>query len=78
MGGGLQEAKKYTLRLFDGMDGVWCDIASGGLKKLLPIWAERTANGTKATRYADIDYYCIFTADTKMLYSGNFTMRGED
>ncbi len=69
---------KFVLRLFDGMDGVWCDVKSGSLKTVLPVWAERTANGTKAISYSEIDYYRVFHASTKMLYSGNFTMRGED
>lgn len=70
---------KFTLRVFDGMDGCWCDVvANVDLAFALRAWCERTADGTKATSYGDIDYYKIFLADTKMLYSGDFTMRGDD
>ncbi len=73
------DGARFTLRVWDGMDGCWCDVvANVDLAFALRAWCERTENGTKATKYADIDYYKIFPADTKLLYSGGFTMRGEE
>jgi len=69
----------FTLRVWDGMDGCWCDVvANVDLAFALRAWCERTADGTKATSYSDIDYYKIFPADTKMLWADGFTMRGEE
>jgi len=73
----LDAATSFTVRVYDGMDGCWCDVVAGvDLAFALRAWCERTADGTKQTCYADIDYYRIFPADTKMLYSGAVTMRG--
>lgn len=70
---------KFTLRVWDGMDGVWCDVVSNvDLAFALREWCKQTENGTKRTCYADIDYYRIFPADRQMLYSGDFTMRGDE
>ena len=74
----LTTSKSFTLRVWDGMDGCWCDVMTGDLGFALRAWCERTANGTKATSYDDIDYYKIFPTDTKMLWSDGFTMRGEE
>jgi hypothetical protein len=75
----FRDDDKFTLRVWDGMDGCWCDVvANVDLAFALKAWCERTADGTKATRYDHIDYYRIFPADVKMLWSGDFTMRGED
>ncbi len=69
----------FTVRVWDGMDGCWCDVVAGvDRETALRTWCERTVNGTKSTSYNDIDYYRIFPADTKMLWTGDFTMRGED
>jgi hypothetical protein len=69
----------FTLRVWDGMDGCWCDVvANVELAFALQRWCKETADGTKKTNYSDIDYYRIFPADTKMLWSGDFTMRGEE
>jgi hypothetical protein len=74
----LDAAALFTVRVWDGMDGCWCDVvANVDLAFALRAWCERTAAGTRATSYSDIDYYRIFPADTKMLWSGDFTMRGE-
>ena len=60
---------KYIVRLYDGSDNKWMNIS-----KTVPyaeaktIWDKHTQNGTKNTKFADIDYYRIFPADTKMLY----------
>jgi len=75
----LATATSFTLRLWDGMDGVWCDVvANVDLAFALRTWCERTVNGEHNTKYGDIDYYKIFPADTHMLYSSDFTMRGDE
>jgi len=61
---------KYIVRLYDGFDNLWMDISKPVSKKIAKcIWNKETKNGTKNTRYDDIDYYDIFPADTKMIYS---------
>ena len=66
---------KFTVRVWDGMDGCWCDCEAGvELDKALEVWAERTKNGTEKTKFADIDYYCIFPADTRMFWNGDNEM----
>ena len=70
---------RYTLRVWDGMDGCWCDVVTSvDLAFALRSRCEQTADGTKATSFRDIDYYRIFPADTHMLWSGDFTMRDEE
>lgn len=66
--------EKFTLRVWDGMDGCWCDCETGDKITVLTHWAERTRNGTEKTKFADIDYYAIFPADTRMLWSGDNEM----
>lgn len=71
----LTTSKSFTLRVWDGMDGVWCDVVSNvDLGFALREWCKQTADGTKATCYDDIDYYKIFPSDKHLLYSGGFTM----
>lgn len=66
---------KFTVRVWDGMDGCWCDSASGvGALEALKHWCERTNDGTERTKFADIDYYRIYPADTKMHWSGDREM----
>jgi len=61
----------FTVRLWDGMDGCWCDVVTSvDLGFALRTWCERTKNGTANTKYDDLDYYAIFPADTKMLWDG--------
>lgn len=63
------------VRLWDMMDG-WIDISKPIKQEdALKIWNERTHNGTRNTRYADGDYYAIFDADTKMIYTPEFLGR---
>jgi hypothetical protein len=70
---------RFTVRVFDGMDGCWCDVvANVDLETALRRWCTETANGTTKIRFAEIDYYCIFPANVQMLWSGDFTMRGEE
>lgn len=75
----LTTSKSFTLRVWDGMDGVWCDVvANVDLGFALRQWCERTENGTKATSFNDIDYYKIFPAELRMRYSGSNTMFRDD
>jgi hypothetical protein len=71
---------RFTVRVWDGMDGCWCDVIAGvDLGFALRAWCEKTENGTVKTSFRDIDYYRIFPADAKLLYSGGHTMfRDED
>lgn len=70
---------KYAVRLWDGMDGCWCDVGTNlDLEVALKMWLIRTKQGTKNIRFDEIDYYRIFPADTSMMYSGENTMRGEE
>lgn len=67
--------KKYVVRLWDGMDGVWMDIIKpSSYARARKVWNEKTKNGTEKTCFGDIDYFEIFPSDTDMVYSGNFTM----
>lgn len=63
------ENARYVVRHYDGFDETWTDI-TGPLPWLEAsrVWNERTEDGTKHTKYADIDYYNIFPADTEMLH----------
>lgn len=60
---------EFVVRLYDGFEHGWCDV-SGPVDKeeAQRIWNEHTSNGTKMTKFADIDYYAIFPADTKMVF----------
>ncbi len=63
--------ERFTVRLWDGMDGCWCDVAANvTAEEALKVWAARTQNGTKNTGFNEIDYYCIFPADTRMVWDG--------
>lgn len=61
-------SKMLTLRLWDGMDGCWCDCVSGTAEVVLREWYKNTDGGSRKTSFSDIDYYRIFPADTKMVY----------
>lgn len=64
---------KYVVRLWDGMDNQWMDVSKPISKdKAYQIWKEKTNNGTKNVRYEEIDYYDIFPANTRMLFSNGF------
>jgi hypothetical protein len=77
MGGDFAEdstTTRYTVRLFDGMDGCWCDLleATGvSFAVALRIWGQRTKRGTEKTNFNHIDYYSIFRADTHMAWDGS-------
>lgn len=77
----LTTSKSFTVRLWDGMDGVWCDLPEAtnvDLAFAMRTWCERTNDGTQNTKYGDIDYYKIFSAETKLMYSGGHTMFRDD
>jgi len=60
----------YVVRLYDGFDGVWVDVSKAVTKaEAEAILAKETGNGTHHTSYANIDYYKIFPANTRMLYN---------
>lgn len=62
--------EKFLVRLYDGFDNEWMDVSEAvSRKEAEKILAEKTENGTKNTKFDDIDYYRIFPADTTMLYS---------
>lgn len=64
---------KYVVRLYDGFDNQWIDVSKPLSKEEADaVWKENTQNGTRNTSYGDIDYYKVFPADTKMLYSEGF------
>ena len=64
----------FTVRQWDGMDGCWsdCHEATGvsGAEALL-TWMERTESGSKRVSFNEIDYYKIFSADTRMAWDGS-------
>ena len=60
----------FVVRLYDGFDNLWIDVSKPVSKiEAEKILNEETAGGTKNTKYEDIDYYCIFSANTKMMFS---------
>jgi hypothetical protein len=63
----------FIVRFYDGFDNQWMDV-TGPLTRAEAdrILAEKTSNGTRNASYGDIDYYSIFPADTRMVYSGGF------
>ena len=63
----------YIVRLYDGFDNQWIDVTEPVTsKEALLVWLQLTKYGTEKTRYDDIDYFRIFPADTRMLYSDGF------
>ncbi len=61
----------FIVRLWDGMDGCWCDCTEAvSGQEALRIWKERTNKGTEKISYSEIDYYKIFPADTHMHWDG--------
>jgi len=63
----------FVVRLYDGFDYEWMDVSKAVTKaEAEVILAEKTGNGTHNTSYSNIDYYRIFPADTKMLYSDGY------
>lgn len=60
---------KFVVRLYDGMDNVWMDVSKPVSKEEADrIWNQKTDNGTKKTKFDDIDYFNVFPADTNMVF----------
>ena len=73
----MGKEKLYVVRVWDGMDGIWCDVSEPVTKEEADrIWNEKTGNGTKATSFDDIDYYKVFPVDTKMLFRSGHSLGG--
>jgi len=72
----VDPTKLYVVRLYDGFDNQWIDV-SGPVSRpeAEEIWKQKTDNGSHNTKFEDIDYYNIFPANTKMLYSNGFGER---
>lgn len=67
----------FVVRLWDGMDGIWMDVSEPVSKEEAQrIWNEKTANGTKAKCFDDIDYYHVFPADTVMRFRTGQSLMG--
>ena len=66
---GESENGLYTVRLYDGFDHHWVDCLSDvTLEEAQRFWNEKTQGGAKNTTFADMDYYAIFPAETKMMF----------
>ena len=64
------------VRHYDGFDNQWTDMSAAVSRaEAERLWNEYTANGTRFKEYADIDYYRIFPADIKMVFSDGFGER---
>jgi hypothetical protein len=63
----------FIVRFYDGMDNQWMNV-SGSVprEEANKIWLEKTENGTKHISFDEIDYYKVFPADTRMIYSEGF------
>jgi hypothetical protein len=60
----------FIVRLYDGFDNQWIDITGPVSEEVAQkVWNEKTDNGTKKSKFEHIDYYRIFPANTKMLFS---------
>jgi hypothetical protein len=58
--------------MFDG----WIDLTEPVTKTEADrLWNEKTDNGKKNTKYSDGDYYRVFPADTKMIFTPEFLGR---
>jgi hypothetical protein len=65
-----EAGKLYTVRHYDGFDNNWIDVLENvSYEEARELWDDRTAKGTKNTRFSDIDYYDIYEADTKMIFT---------
>jgi len=63
---------RFIVRQWDGMDGCWCDCTGAvDAKKALEEWIKYTRGGTEKKTFADIDYYRIFPAGTRMIWDGS-------
>lgn len=66
----------FIVRHYDGFDNDWIDVTKPISKEKADAkLAELTNNGQKSTSFGDIDYYKIFPANTRMLFSEGFGER---
>ena len=64
--------KLFIVRCYTGWEG-WIDIGGPVSKdEAQKVWDKHTKNGTVATKYSDGDYFSIFPAKTRMLYTPDF------
>lgn len=71
---------KFTVRLWDMHDG-WIDLHDAiavSKEEADKIWNRETKNGTRNTCYSDGDYYKIFEANTKMIYTPDYFGNDKD
>lgn len=52
--------------MFDGWMDITEPLSEADAKA---VWNDRTNHGTRNTKYDDGDYYKIFPADTKMIFT---------
>lgn len=65
----------YVLRLWDMFDG-WMDVSDPVSKEQADkLYNEKTSNGLRNTRYSDGDYYKVFPAGTKMVFTPEYLGR---
>jgi hypothetical protein len=73
----METEKLYVVRLYDGFDHLWMDVSDPlPYDKAKEIWLEKTNDGRTRTKFSDIDYYKIFPADTRMLFSHENIVEG--
>lgn len=66
----LRKSDLFIVRHFDGFDNCWMDVSEAVEREEADrIWNDKTEGGTKNTSYNDIDYYKVFPADTRMVFS---------
>lgn len=68
---GFLAGVRYTVRLWDGIDGAWVDCE--GLVAVAPDealrgWYRLTEGGTKKISFDEIDYYRVFLCGTEMYW----------
>lgn len=62
---------QYIVRLYDRYDRYWIDVTGPlGKEKADEVWNKETRNGTMNAKVDHGDYYCIFPADTRMMFNG--------
>jgi hypothetical protein len=63
---------RFIVRVWDGMDGCWTNCTGEVTRdEALRYWAERTDCGAHHVSFAEIDYYRIFPAETRMQLDGS-------
>lgn len=76
----------YIVRLYDGWDGEWMDVTAPCKKDVADAICETnnaarggSLAGKRTGSYSDGDYYAVFPADTKMMFSeGRSLTRGPE